>query len=92
MVLLPEADHEHAQDAAERIRSATASTSFDREGKRIDMTVSIGIASYPEDGQGLQDIMENADRALYKSKKAGRNRVTHYTRSEREAAETATNQ
>jgi diguanylate cyclase (GGDEF)-like protein len=88
VVLLPEADHKHALEAGERIRSAAANTSFDREGERINMTVSIGIASYPDDGEGLEEIMENADRALYKSKKTGRNRVTRYTRAGREPAGT----
>ena len=87
VVLLPEADHTHALEAGERIRSATVNTSFDREGRRIDMTVSIGIASYPDDGESLEDIMENADRALYKSKKMGRNRVTSYIRAGNKAAE-----
>ena len=84
VVLLPEADHKHARDAAERVRSASANTSFDRDGEKVSMTVSIGIASYPDDGEGLEEIMENADRALYKSKKSGRNRVTPYSRVSRE--------
>jgi len=91
VVLLPEADQTHALEAGERIRSATENTSFDREGRRVDMTVSIGIASYPDDGESLEGIMENADRALYKSKKTGRNRVTPYSRSNKEAAEAESN-
>ena len=91
VVLLPEADRKHALEAGERIRSSTANTSFDRDGQRVDMTVSIGIASFPDDGESLEEIMENADRALYKSKKTGRNRVTPYARAGSETAEAETN-
>lgn len=90
VVLLPEADHKHAVEAGERIRSAAANTAFDRKGKQVNMTVSIGIASYPDDGESLEEIMENADRALYKSKKTGRNRVTRYARAGMDTAETET--
>jgi diguanylate cyclase (GGDEF)-like protein len=42
------------------------------------VTVSLGIAIYPEHGQGLEDILQAADKALYESKRAGRNRTTIY--------------
>jgi diguanylate cyclase (GGDEF)-like protein len=40
------------------------------------ITVSIGLAAYPEDGRSLEEIVWAADEALYESKRAGRNRVT----------------
>lgn len=91
VVLLPEADHKHAMEAGERICTAVANTSFNREGQRINLSVSIGIAGFPEDGQGLEEIMDNADHALYRSKKSGRNCVTLYNRSEKETAEAESN-
>jgi diguanylate cyclase (GGDEF)-like protein len=39
------------------------------------LTVSCGVAVFPEHGRNLQDLIEAADRALYLAKKAGRNRV-----------------
>ncbi len=39
------------------------------------MTISGGIASYPEDGESLDDLVDRADRALYQSKMRGRNRI-----------------
>ena len=38
--------------------------------------MSAGIAMYPQDGQTLEQLMQAADAALYRSKGAGRNRVT----------------
>lgn len=44
------------------------------------ITVSIGLAAYPEDGRNPDEIVWAADEALYESKRAGRNRVTAYPR------------
>jgi len=41
--------------------------------------VSIGVASYPEHGSELKEIMNRADKALYKSKKEGKNRSTVFS-------------
>jgi len=42
------------------------------------VTVSLGIASYPEHGKSLEDLLKASDKALYESKHAGRNRATVY--------------
>lgn len=42
------------------------------------LTVSLGIAIYPEHGQGMEEVLQAADKALYESKRAGRNRTTVY--------------
>ncbi|MCC6710337.1 MAG: GGDEF domain-containing protein [Gammaproteobacteria bacterium] len=75
IVLLPEADAHTAIDAAERIRNGVANTSFDVGGKRVQCTVSIGVASYPEDANTLDELTAAADRALYWAKNEGRDRV-----------------
>ena len=49
------------------------------DGKAVTSTVSIGVASFPGDGQSLDAIVGRADRALYKAKHSGRNRVERYT-------------
>lgn len=48
---------------------------LDVHGTDVVTTVSIGIASYPEDGGSLEIIMEKADKAMYQAKQGGRNRV-----------------
>ena len=39
------------------------------------MTISVGVASYPENGEDAEAVIRNADAALYEAKKLGRNRV-----------------
>jgi diguanylate cyclase (GGDEF)-like protein len=50
------------------------------------ITVSIGLAAFPHDGRTPDEIVWAADEALYQSKRAGRNRVTAYTRKDDEVA------
>lgn len=80
VVLLPETDRFQAREAGERIRAAVQNASFDAGGKRIATTVSVGIASFPNDGATIAEITEHADRAMYQSKNAGRNSVSLYER------------
>ena len=72
---------EQSLAVAEKIRKTIESTTFRSiDGEVIPVTVSIGIETFPKDGK-ITPILENlnrADMALYTSKAAGRNRVTHY--------------
>jgi len=75
VLLLPETPSNGAADVAERIRDAMAGKPLVYDGKQVRSTVSIGVASFPEDGSTLDSIVSRADRALYKAKHDGRNRV-----------------
>jgi len=79
VVLLPETPAEGAADVAERIRESMAAKPLVFDGKQVISTVSIGLASFPEDGKTLDAIVGRADRALYKAKNSGRDRVERYT-------------
>lgn len=75
-VILPEATGDEAEMVAERLRLAISDESFDPEpGEHITITVSTGVTEYipPEKSSAL---VGRADRAMYKSKQDGRNRVT----------------
>lgn len=72
-VILPNVDHSGGLIAAERIRRAIEELSIDVIGK---ITASIGVATFGEHSDNLNEIMELADQAMYTSKKNGRNRVT----------------
>lgn len=47
---------------------------------RFPVTASIGIASYPEDGQDLAKLLSHADTAMYQAKRAGKNQIAHYSK------------
>ncbi len=75
VVLLPETPSQGAADVAERIRDSMAAKPLVYDGKSIRSTVSIGVASFPEDGHTMDALVARADRALYKAKHSGRNCV-----------------
>ncbi|MBI3073409.1 MAG: GGDEF domain-containing protein [Deltaproteobacteria bacterium] len=77
LLILPETDKAGGTIKAERIRELIASTPFpNREMQPFGfLSISVGIASYPEDGLEAQDIIKAADNALYRAKEQGRNRV-----------------
>ncbi len=71
-VILPDTSKKNAAEAAEKIRAAVARAFA---GKERRMTVSVGVAAFPDDGDGSAAIVRAADDALYQAKGAGRNRV-----------------
>jgi len=77
IVLLPETDARGALAYAEKIRAAIAAKDFPFRDKQPLGCVSIsgGVASFPEDGKDVQTLIEAADAGLYRCKEAGRNRV-----------------
>lgn len=74
VIILPEADGRTAIQVAERIRRAVEEVSW-LGGMKV--TVSAGVASYPENGADLEELLRNADLALYNAKSGGRNQVRH---------------
>ncbi|MEW5954467.1 MAG: sensor domain-containing diguanylate cyclase [Bacillota bacterium] len=72
VIILPGADCSTALQVAERIRRAVEGANW-RDGLKV--TVSAGVASYPENGDNLTELMKNADRALYQAKSGGRNQA-----------------
>jgi diguanylate cyclase (GGDEF)-like protein len=51
---------------------------FKFKGDELNITLSIGIATYPENAADNETLIEKADRALYESKNQGKNKVNHY--------------
>ena len=76
-VLLPETDAEGAFVVAEKVRESVAFHSFaDSEGERgVHLTVSIGLATYPALAANREELLRQADDALYQAKTTGRDRV-----------------
>lgn len=65
-----------ARDIAERIRSGVEQHPFClQSGEEINITISIGVSSYPYTTLDVEKLVEQSDMALYKAKREGRNRV-----------------
>ena len=80
VALLPQLPSYKAIETAERLRNAIENTSFDVDGKKVTTTVSIGIATYPDEVSIAEELLEKADETLYESKRAGRNTVISYAK------------
>ncbi len=52
---------------------------FNVKGRELILSVSIGIAFYPSDGDDVSEVIRNADSAMYNAKKLGRNTYSYYT-------------
>jgi diguanylate cyclase (GGDEF)-like protein len=74
-VLLPSCSKDQASEVAEKIRLAVQNLA-QRQGRfGARVTVSIGVATFPEDGRVARGLVDTADAALYTAKAQGRNRV-----------------
>lgn len=80
VILLPEIDKAHADQVAEKLRRTIELKSFPREQYQPNknLTISLGLASLPDDSTNSRELIEFADRALYRAKAEGRNRVVTY--------------
>lgn len=77
LVVLEALNADEALAAAENLRAAIGSHRFKLpDGKVADqVTVSLGVALYPQDGRNYQQVLNQADQRLYQAKALGRNRV-----------------
>lgn len=79
VVVLANLDGEAGRRLAEQMRAAIAGRRFLRgQGLSVHLTVSCGMASYPEDAHDLVDLLGKADHALFASKSRGRNTVISF--------------
>ncbi|MGB0733506.1 MAG: putative bifunctional diguanylate cyclase/phosphodiesterase, partial [Pontibacterium sp.] len=79
VALLPFADHQAAQRTGlEIIELFKSGYSFSLG--HFPVTVSLGVATYPNDGTTLSKLTSNADLAMYQAKKSGKNRLATYSR------------
>jgi len=75
-IVLVDTPLEPAKQVAERIRRTVEETPFDggRSGA-LRLTLSAGVASYPIHGRTREELLDQADKAMYRAKSLGRNRV-----------------
>jgi diguanylate cyclase (GGDEF)-like protein len=91
-ILLPETDADGAFVAAEKVREAISTHDFpDADGRKTEhLTVSIGLSTFPRPAADREELLRQADDALYVAKRSGRNRVrasAGFSGTSREAAE-----
>lgn len=77
-LILVNTEREGAYKLSERIRKAIEKKAFTFSGKKISVTLSLGIANYPGDGKLKEELISMADEALYRAKAEGRNRTLLY--------------
>ncbi len=76
---LPRLDSESASVVAEEIRVELENAGLERDAVSLKPTISIGVASFPDDGTDLIQLVAAADEALYRAKASGKNRVCTLT-------------
>ncbi len=76
LIVLPETSTTEAYHLAERMRAVIEEAGFPTgRDESIVVTVSVGVASFPEDATNAGDLVQRADEAMYQAKRTGKNRV-----------------
>lgn len=75
VVLLPETDPTGAWVVAEKIRQGVAAMHTLERGEPVPVSVSIGLAAWPDDGTTIDQLVDSVDEAMYAAKQRGRNRI-----------------
>ncbi|MBU1001184.1 MAG: GGDEF domain-containing protein [Proteobacteria bacterium] len=79
LALLQNVEKGSSEAVAEKIRNAVESTSFELpSGTRLHKTISVGVAEFPNDADGMYKAIKFADVALYSAKDGGRNKVVRF--------------
>ncbi len=80
--LLPETDAKHAEVVMDRLRRKIAIMPFDTTAGNVHITVSIGISFIEPGNAEIGHLLDAADKALYRAKQTGRNKVVIYNKAE----------
>ncbi len=83
-IILPETDKINALVLGERIRLKLLNNIFKINGQDVQVTISGGVSSFPQDSSGPEELLKKADQALYHAKASGKNMVTHFSTNKRQ--------
>jgi diguanylate cyclase (GGDEF)-like protein/PAS domain S-box-containing protein len=75
IIVMPNANPDAAFARADQIRAAIEQLRPSYQGQELHITISLGVAAYPDHGATIDDVIACADKALYHSKLNGRNQV-----------------
>lgn len=78
VILLPDTSFSNSLETAERLREMVEKMCFEMEGNEIYMTASFGVAMFTQQANSLEKMISCADKALYHSKREGRNKVSYF--------------
>jgi diguanylate cyclase (GGDEF)-like protein len=87
ILVLPEQDENGGYKAGRRLLTLIGDTYYNIGNREIKVTVSMGIATYPQHGEDLSELIKIADEALYASKQKGKNKVSLHTEETSKSAE-----
>ncbi|MFO0942824.1 MAG: diguanylate cyclase [Pirellulales bacterium] len=79
-MLMPNTTPAEAMHVLEKFREMVAASSLDHQGQKLEVTVSVGLATSIMDATASKDLFASADEALYTCKREGRNQVRHFSR------------
>lgn len=82
VVLISRLETQHAEHVALKVAEGILDAlrePFEAGGTHASMPGSVGIAIYPQDGTNANELIKNADTAMYAAKKSGRNRIEHFS-------------
>lgn len=75
LVVMPNITPKDAENRAEQIRAGVEKLATTFKSAEIHLTVSVGVAIFPQDGETADELLYQVDRALYQAKQSGRNKV-----------------
>jgi len=82
-ILLLDCPSSHAIEIAERLRKKVETHKFNISDKvNLNVTISIGVSTYQDTTNKIDNLLEDADKALYEAKRTGRNKVVLYKRDD----------
>jgi diguanylate cyclase (GGDEF)-like protein len=79
LIVLPETADQQADVVLERVLHAMRELSVDIAGKPVALTASAGVASYPEDGRTVEELVAKAATTMYTARAGGKGRVAFYS-------------
>lgn len=82
-IILTNTDSKGARIFAEDLRKDVGKAEFPVDGKVLNMSISLGVASLPGDAKSKEELVERADQALYRAKQSGRNRSVLWSEMKR---------
>jgi len=84
VLVLPETGKANALIKAERIRQRVEELALSLNGQSFNVTLSGGVATYPRDAETSTELIEAADKALYRAKSEGKNQIHLYSSDKRQ--------